>query len=142
MWRALPESECPGGPNPPDFFDIERWRQGNAGDVSAKRCSHFSVSVGTLDVPGIHPPLRVPIYRCSLTELMVARLQTSDEGGRLASMLEAPPLNDIPRLVCGPDLEAITTTACTPERCRQSCRSGFAQILSEFGLDASEPEDQ
>lgn len=108
--------------------------------VSEKRCSHFSVSIATLAVPGIYPPMQVPVYQCSLTAEMVVRLRTQPEGQTLADRLEAPPLEGLNRYVCGPDLEAISTTTCVPDRCHRSCRTGFIQILTDLGLDVTPPD--
>jgi hypothetical protein len=136
MWRVSPESKGPG-----DSFDSAFRRHWDDHEVVENRCSHFSLTVGVLSVPGVAPPMQVPIYRCSIAEEMVARLKTTPEGQWLAERLEAPPLNGIPRLISGPDLEAISTTSCIPERCHRSCRAGFVQILTELGLDATPPEE-
>ncbi len=135
MWLApdKADDEKPGGSTGPG-----RDNRDTRGD---NRCGHFSVSVATLSVPGVFVPMQVPIYRCALAELMIQRLRDSDEGRRLADSLEAAPLDGFPRLVGGPDLEAITTTTCTVDRCRRSCQHGFTQILADIGVDASLPED-
>ena len=109
--------------------------------TSQKRCSHFSVNSVEVVVPRVYLPMRVPIYHCSMAEEMVQRLRTTTEGRWLADKLEATPLDGQMRLVCGPDLEAITTTACVPVRCHQSCRSAFQQLLTELGLDGAPPDD-
>ncbi len=135
-WLAMsdgPEDENSAG------FTRPQNSQGREDDQA--RCSHFSVSVATLTVPGVFMPMQVPIYRCALAEVMTLRLRTTGEGRRLADSLEAQPLEGQPRLVCGPDLEAITTTTCTPDRCRRSCQPGFLQILAEIGVNAALPED-
>jgi hypothetical protein len=136
MWRAAPESR-----EHPDPFESAFQRNWESEKVSENRCSHFSVTIGSLEVPGVYPPMQVPIYRCSLAEEMVARLRTCKEGQWLADRLEAPPLQGVPRLICGPDLEAITTTTCIPDRCHRSCRPGFAQILTDLALDATPLEE-
>jgi hypothetical protein len=105
------------------------------------RCSHFSISPVTVDVPGLHRQMQVPIYRCSLAEVLVQRLRATSEGARLAASLHAEPLEGIPRLLGGPDLEAITTTTCTLPRCRESCQSGFIQILTDLNLDPALPQE-
>jgi hypothetical protein len=135
MWRTLPESQ--GADDP---FDSAFHRHWDDHTVAEDRCSHFSITAGTLSVPGVALPMHVPIYRCTLAEEMVARLKTKPEGRFLAERLEAPPLSEVPRLICGPDLEAISTTNCVPERCHKSCRAGFTQILADLGLDAAPPE--
>jgi hypothetical protein len=85
--------------------------------------------------------MRVPIYHCSLAEEMVRRLRTTPEGQWLADKREAAPLDSQMRLVCGPDLEAITTTTCVPDRCRESCRPAFRQVLTELSLNGVPPDE-
>ncbi len=114
---------------------------GQSKEVAGKRCSHFSVSTVELLVPGVYLPMQVPIYHCSLAEVMIERLRATEEGKWLADKLEAPPLDGQTRLICGPDLEAITTTTCIPDRCRRSCHAGYNQLLTELGLDARPPEE-
>lgn len=105
-----------------------------------KRCSHFSVNSVEVVVPRVYLPMRVPIYHCSMAEEMVRRLRTTPEGQWLADKLEATPLDGQMRLVCGPDLEAITITTCVPDRCHSSCRTAFHQVLTDLGLDGAPPE--
>src|SRR5690242_8112180 len=107
-WLALPPDA--GGEVPGEFPQPD---EGPDGARREGRCGHFGVSVATVAVPGVFVPMQVPIYRCALAELMILRLRTVPEGRRLAASLEARPLEGHPRLVCGPDLEAITTTTCT-----------------------------
>jgi hypothetical protein len=135
MWRLSPESR--GADDPFDSAFRRGWEDQ---DVAENLCSHFSITVGRVDLPTVSPPMQVPIYRCALAEVMVARLRTIAEGEFLSERLEAPPLQGIPRLICGPDLEAISTTSCVPERCHQSCRTGFVHILTDLGLDSTLPD--
>ena len=135
MWAASPES-----PEEGSSYESERSRHWDSERVSENLCSHFSVSVVDLAVPGIYPPMQVPIYHCALAEEMVARLRTTPEGHWLADRLEAPPLEGQTRLICGPDLEAITTTTCIPDRCHRSCRAGFSQILTDLNIESTPPE--
>src|SRR5438132_426002 len=128
-WRACPESPEDSQPFE-ESQPEEEWSQ----STGYRRCSHFSIATALIIIPGLHREMRVPVYRCSLAEVMVDRMRLTPDGERLAASLEAAPLEGIPRLIGGPDLEAITTTACTPDRCRQSCQNGFIQILGDLGI--------
>ena len=136
IWRLseeLPEEQRP--------FDQTPAREENGQATRQPRCSHFSIATALVVIPGLHREMQVPVYRCSLAEVMMTRLRSTPQGGRLADSLEAEPLEGIPRLLGGPDLEAITTTACIPDRCRQSCQQAFIQILSDLGIDSALPQD-
>src|SRR5437660_143757 len=115
MWLATPE--CTNGPQE----NQSPGRQKDPLDVSEIRCGHFSIQTGHVRLPGAIQPLRVPIYRCAMAEEMVTRLQTKKKGKRLADLIQAEPLEGRQRLLCGPDLEAITAVTCTTDRCRRSC---------------------
>ena len=134
IWRAgadKPDEKSPFESQPPEESDSRSGRR--------RLCSHFSIENARIDIPGLHREMQVPIYRCSLAEVMVERMRDTPDGIRLADSLAAAPLEGIPRLIGGPDLEAITTTACTPDRCRRSCHAGFIQILSDLGVDSALP---
>ena len=112
-------------------------RDGDLPEIDSTRCSHFSIKIVQLNIPGVYPPMQIPVYRCFLAELLVARMRLTPEGAALAERLVAPPLDGETRLLCGPDLEAITTTSCSADRYHRSCLVGFSQIISDLGLDTS-----
>src|SRR5437773_1382084 len=102
MWLTLPQgSENEAG------FDATPDR-GKPESAPGNRCTHFSMTVYRLAVRGVHPPMRVPVYHCALAEEMISRLKTTSHGLKLANSMEAPPLEGQIRLICGPDLEAIS----------------------------------
>ena len=134
IWLTLPQ----GSENDTEFESSPV--DGEPEQAPGNRCSYFSVTVCRVSVPGIYPDMRAPVYRCALAEEMVARLKTSSLGSKLAASIEAVPLEGEMRLICGPDLEAITTATCTFDRCHRSCRPSFEQILSDLHLDPTCPE--
>src|SRR5437667_248149 len=77
-------------------------------EVPESRCSHFSIATGRLRLPGAIQPLRVPIYRCRLAVELVARLRGHEDGSQSADVIAASPIEGLPRLLRGPDLEAIS----------------------------------
>src|SRR5579871_1042658 len=100
--------------------------------VVEHRCPYFSLSAGTLPVPGDAVVLHVPICRCALTEVLVARMSEYPAGELLASYLQGPPLEDQPRPIIGSDLELISPLACTAERCTERCIPGFVRLSADL----------
>jgi len=135
-WRV--GADTPEETNP---FEGRSSEESESRESRRRLCSHFSIQNARIDIPGLHRDMQVPVYRCSLAEVMVARMRATPDGIRLADSLAAAPLEGIPRLIGGPDLEAITTTTCTPDRCRRSCHAGFTQILSDIGIDSALPQE-
>jgi hypothetical protein len=107
---------------------------------SDSRCPYFSLTVGEIPILGHLHPLRVPICRCALTEVLSERLRAVSEGYKLASLMEGKPLDGQPRPVIGSDLEPISAVTCTPERLQARCLPGFHDILSDFGAETTVPE--
>jgi hypothetical protein len=114
--------------------------------MSGTRCGHFSLEVEELRLPHTYIPLRVPIRRCALAEIMVAILARSEEGRTVATKLtlassretfadaDGPDPQTI-RTAFGPDLEAIHAPECTTVRCQESCTPSYRLLLLEFGFD-------
>ena len=134
IWLTLPQGSENGA-----GFDASP-ANGAPESAPGNRCTHFSMTVYRLAIRGVHPPMRVPVYHCALAEEMITRLKTTSQGQKLAISMEAPPLEGQLRLICGPDLEAISTATCTFDRCHRSCRPSFEQILSDLQLDHDLPE--
>lgn len=130
------------------LFSVERKTVSPAGligiltTVPENRCPYFSLSVGEVPLPGHSHPLRVPICRCALTEILTQRLRVTTEGRTLASLLESTPLDGQPRPVIGSDLEPISQQTCTAERLQARCLHGFQDILADFGADTTLPDLQ
>ena len=110
--------------------------------MSAHPCPYFTLSVGTIPVPGHSHPLRVPICRCVLTETLVERLQSHPDGAQLASYLEGPPLAGQPRPVIGSDLQPVSPVTCTNERKQIACLPQFLTLLHDFSLDTTIPAEE
>lgn len=110
--------------------------------VSDERCPYFSMRVGEVPIAGLTHPLRVPICRCALTEVLAQRLRTAPAAHAFASLLEAAPLDGQPRPVIGSDLEPISQVTCTSERLHARCKPSFQDILSDFGIDTAVPEPE
>ena len=109
--------------------------------MSDPRCPYFTLSIGEIPLPGNKQPIRVPICRCVLTETMVTRLRTHPEGEQLASYLEGPPLDGLPRPVIGSDLHPVSPITCTNIRKQASCLPNFVALLTDFSLDSTVPEE-
>jgi hypothetical protein len=86
-------------------------------------------------------PLRLPIYRCTLTQALVERLRTHFEGEELASYLEGTPQENLPCSVIGPDLQMTSRAACTDKCRRERCLPHFVETLTSFGLDTNVPSE-
>jgi hypothetical protein len=104
-------------------------------------CPYFTLSVGAIPIPGHLTPMRVPVCRCVLTETLVSRLKTHSEGAQLASYLEGPPLQGQPRPVIGSNLHPVSPVTCTDERKQAHCVPSFVDILTDFRLDTTLPEE-
>jgi hypothetical protein len=107
--------------------------------VPDKRCPYFEAGSSAIKAPGRSDPFILPIVRCHLCSVMVARLAVSVEGERLASVLinplagsEVPPQN-------GPDLRVMDDLTCTTGRLATSCTPSFVRILFAQQIDATLP---
>lgn len=90
-------------------------------------------------VIGVDQPIRVPIYRCHLVEMMEARLFGSPDAGALGDGQQGHEIGET--AVLGPDIMCLSPAKCTSERFDIACAAGFAALLSSMGLDASLPSD-
>lgn len=105
------------------------------------RCAYFSLSVAEIPLPGTRHPLRLPICRCALTEVLIERLQAATGNEELLSYIHAPSLDGHPRPVVGSDWAVVSPTTCTERRKIEKCLPSFVETLTELGLDASIPPE-
>ena len=110
--------------------------------MSTFPCPYFTLSVGIIPILGSSQGLRIPICRCVLTEVLVARLQTNPEGEKLASYLQGPPLECQIRPIIGSDLKPVSAATCTNERKQTSCLPEFLTYLHDFRLDNTIPTEE
>jgi hypothetical protein len=85
--------------------------------MTAARCLWFRLSQHSVHSEGGFHPLVVPVHRCILAESLTERLRFEEDGTDLASYMQAPDFRGEPRIVSGPDLETVSTQACTRQRC-------------------------
>ena|SRR5579862_7362916 len=109
--------------------------------MSEERCPYFSRSVAEIALPGHQHPLRLPVCRCALTEVLIERLEAEDSNEELVSYFRGPSVAGQPRPVIGSDLQVISPATCTQERLRERCLPSFVSILTDVGLDASVPPE-
>jgi len=99
---------------------------------SAKRCPHYQIYSEPLALEG--PPAYLAIRRCVLAERLIQFLRQSAEGNLLADKLVVHVAGGNAYAFVGPDLEAVTQTACTVKRCAERCAPAYAEHLERFGL--------
>jgi hypothetical protein len=103
------------------------------------RCSYSSFSVKLLAMPGLHHPLRIPIYKCVVADTMRTRLRFLPDGEALASSLEQTAMDGTSHSIYGPDMEPLSPINCTDVRCQRSCLPAFADLMTDLGLDPTLP---
>ena len=75
--------------------------------VNNERCPHYSFDVARAIVPGHYSAMRMPVYRCALSEALIERLGTHPVGSRISNALQSIAADDFKRPHSGPDLRPL-----------------------------------
>src|SRR5438094_7326187 len=95
------------------------------------RCPHFQVYAEQLDIE--HGPNVLAIRRCTLTERLIGLLQQTPNGPMLTQKLTVRIDSAKDFAIVGPDLEAVSQSACTVARCIGGCSPAYSALLKHFG---------
>ena len=140
--RAASPGQLTGYIGPSDFTSLEL-RSISKGRVmesnDTQRCPHYQLYSEPLALDG--PPSYLAIRRCLLSERLVSLLRKTADGGALADKLVITGKENRAFAFVGPDLDAVTQTSCTVNRCQRSCTPGYSESLEHFGaVDARQNE--
>jgi hypothetical protein len=86
-------------------------------------------------------PLRLPVCRCVLTEVLIERLAAAPGNEELLSHIHGPAIDHQPRPIIGSDWAVVSAKTCTEKRKREKCIPCFVETLTDLGLDASLPPE-
>ena len=95
-----------------------------------KRCPHFQLYAEPLNINS--GPNLLAVRRCMLTERLVGLLAKTSDGNRLTQKMVVRIHIDKDVGIVGPDLEAVTQTACTVKRCEDRCTPSYVAHLEHF----------
>jgi hypothetical protein len=95
------------------------------------RCPHFQLYAQPLDID--NGPNMLAIRRCMLTERLIGLLEQTPNGSLLTQRLTIRIDAERAFAIVGPDLEAVTQTACTVNRCEERCTPSYVGHLEHFG---------
>lgn len=97
----------------------------------ARRCPHYQLYAQPLEIE--HGPNVLAIRRCMLTERLIGLLVKTPNGSMLTQKLTVRIDAEKDFAIVGPDLEAVTQTACTVTRCEERCTPSYTAHLEHFG---------
>lgn len=109
--------------------------------MAESRCAYFFLTTAEIAMPDTHQSLRVPVCRCMLTEVLIARLEAATGHEELLSHIHGPSLEGQRRPVIGSDWDVVSAKTCTLKRKQEKCLPSFVEVLTDFGLDNSIPPE-
>ncbi len=95
------------------------------------RCPHFQLYAQPLDIE--QTPNVLAIRRCMLAERLIGLLLQTPNGAMLTQKLTVRIDSGKDFAIVGPDLESVTRSACTVERCEERCTPAYVAHLEYFG---------
>ena len=115
--------------------------------MSSQRCAYFSITLELIqfqsdDDRSQRQPLRVPNYGCAIAASMIERLKSDEEGRAIAQILVMTAHDGVEHSIFGPDLEALSPSACTQDRCAQYCQAGFSNLMESYHLASTLPVEE
>src|SRR5437763_274024 len=91
------------------------------------RCPHYQLYAEPLDIE--HGPNVLAVRRCMLAERLIGLLLQTPNGAMLTQKLSVRISSGKDFAVVGPDLEAVTQSACTVKRCEGRCTPAYISHL-------------
>jgi hypothetical protein len=99
-----------------------------------RRCPHYQLYAQPLNIE--NGPDLLAVRRCMLAERLIGLLEKTPNGRMLTQRLTVRIHTQMDVAIVGPDLEAVTQTACSVSRCEERCTPGYVAHLNHFnGVD-------
>ena len=99
------------------------------------RCPHYQIYAQPLEIE--HGPNVLAIRRCMLAERLIGLLNQTPNGSMLTQRLTVRIDSEKAFAVIGPDLDAVTQSTCTVQRCEERCTPAYISHLEHF--DGQDP---
>ena len=96
----------------------------------SSRCPHYQLYAEPLGIE--HGPNVLAVRRCLLTERLIGLLLQTPNGAMLTQRLTVRINSGREFAIIGPDLEAVTQSACTVNRCEERCTPAYGAHLEHF----------